>query len=422
MGIALTCEKCGKLYEMPDSLAGKRARCKQCKHEFRIPVPAGRAAVGQSADDPYGLDDVPSRTVRRPTIDDDDGPPPPRAGYKARKKASSHNEELNTSTLYHGIWFLVMGVGAFVLPFFGLQWKALHIMPPAWQAGIGVFLLAIGSGLLLRSGVNFAFPIAGFMATGLAGLIFLGMLIVGSGDGALPNESEAMAGPNAQPPGLPPRPRTAAVQPRPNQAPPGFQPDDQSTANVPVARFPTADPAPATIGSSPAPVPGLTPGFPGDANSSSGNVHIALSNARASRVGGSNQLSFAADYRMEGAPPAGQVFVWVIEAPGVKSTVQLTRLASQGTLTGKLFGAPAAGQATSFTMYVGIKMIGQGDESLQVISDRLTVQAPAGGMPVGPGAVPSAGRRLGRGPMFPRPPGMPQGPGNRSMPRPGFGP
>lgn len=39
MPIAFTCSGCAKRYEVSDSLAGKRGRCKQCGTEFQIPVP-----------------------------------------------------------------------------------------------------------------------------------------------------------------------------------------------------------------------------------------------------------------------------------------------------------------------------------------------------------------------------------------------
>lgn len=49
--IVLSCPGCGKRYELSASLAGKKARCKACSHEFTIPVPrqtAPAAAVAPS--------------------------------------------------------------------------------------------------------------------------------------------------------------------------------------------------------------------------------------------------------------------------------------------------------------------------------------------------------------------------------------
>lgn len=47
--IALSCPGCGKRYELSASLAGKKARCKACSHEFSIPVPRQVAAVVKPA-------------------------------------------------------------------------------------------------------------------------------------------------------------------------------------------------------------------------------------------------------------------------------------------------------------------------------------------------------------------------------------
>ena len=51
MPIAFTCEQCHRQYEVADDLAGKRGRCKQCGHTFRIPL-----AQGPIADEIYELE------------------------------------------------------------------------------------------------------------------------------------------------------------------------------------------------------------------------------------------------------------------------------------------------------------------------------------------------------------------------------
>jgi DNA-directed RNA polymerase subunit RPC12/RpoP len=76
--IEFFCANCGWKYEKDQSLAGKKARCKECGHVFVIPRPSCVASSASSApasspqrrrpaahpayeavDDPYGLDDVP---------------------------------------------------------------------------------------------------------------------------------------------------------------------------------------------------------------------------------------------------------------------------------------------------------------------------------------------------------------------------
>ena len=49
MAISFSCRRCDKPYHLDDSLAGKRARCKQCGLEFDIPRPAPSRAVARSS-------------------------------------------------------------------------------------------------------------------------------------------------------------------------------------------------------------------------------------------------------------------------------------------------------------------------------------------------------------------------------------
>jgi DNA-directed RNA polymerase subunit RPC12/RpoP len=39
MQLTFSCPSCGKEYDLSWSMAGKKARCKQCSHEFVIPAP-----------------------------------------------------------------------------------------------------------------------------------------------------------------------------------------------------------------------------------------------------------------------------------------------------------------------------------------------------------------------------------------------
>lgn len=46
MKIVVTCPKCGHRYDVPDRLAGRTVRCKDCATQWRVPVPTtipGRA-------------------------------------------------------------------------------------------------------------------------------------------------------------------------------------------------------------------------------------------------------------------------------------------------------------------------------------------------------------------------------------------
>ena len=60
MSIVFTCERCHWQYEVADDLAGKRGRCKQCRHTFRIPL-----VQGPTADEIYELE-AGSLPIERP--------------------------------------------------------------------------------------------------------------------------------------------------------------------------------------------------------------------------------------------------------------------------------------------------------------------------------------------------------------------
>ena len=40
MKIVATCPSCGRRYDVPERLAGKKVQCKDCPARFRVPVPS----------------------------------------------------------------------------------------------------------------------------------------------------------------------------------------------------------------------------------------------------------------------------------------------------------------------------------------------------------------------------------------------
>lgn len=101
MTIALRCPGCSKSYELDDSLAGRRARCKQCGFVMQIPVPRGfapgrdpaaatRMGIAPAPPAPSGpAADHPAIASREPVVespydfdaDPDPSPLPQRAGF-----------------------------------------------------------------------------------------------------------------------------------------------------------------------------------------------------------------------------------------------------------------------------------------------------------------------------------------------------
>ncbi len=48
MIIGVACPNCGKAYDVPGKLAGRRVRCKQCYANFRVPVPSGNPSTADT--------------------------------------------------------------------------------------------------------------------------------------------------------------------------------------------------------------------------------------------------------------------------------------------------------------------------------------------------------------------------------------
>src|SRR5690349_14463649 len=96
MAITFFCQKCGKRFDLDERMVGRRARCKQCQHEFVIPNPSppapaaelrpaprpvaprgrptspvrpspSRPAPKSPAHDPFGLEDEPANPYSYPS-------------------------------------------------------------------------------------------------------------------------------------------------------------------------------------------------------------------------------------------------------------------------------------------------------------------------------------------------------------------
>jgi hypothetical protein len=67
MSITFTCPACSRRFTLDDRLAGKRGKCKSCGEEIRVPDLEGPPDLYDAgADDPYGLDDLPSTSTAAP--------------------------------------------------------------------------------------------------------------------------------------------------------------------------------------------------------------------------------------------------------------------------------------------------------------------------------------------------------------------
>src|SRR4051794_18747905 len=180
MSISFTCDFCSRKYRVDDGLAGRKVKCKECGTDLTVPASPVAAASSASAKPPardlYGLDDDESAAPL---------PPPSRPGYSAepsapgkpkrgRKRSSAPSGDPD-ATIRTANTLMIFGVLSFVLPFFGLQIKVLHLMPPGVQLGIGLLMFVIGVFLRLVAGTGFLKAL-GFTVVGA--VVGLGLLIM----------------------------------------------------------------------------------------------------------------------------------------------------------------------------------------------------------------------------------------------------
>src|SRR4051794_23295663 len=117
MPISLSCPQCGKLYQLSDSLAGKKGRCKDCGSIFEIPTPR-KTAPPPPVDLFAGLDD--GEAVARPTpprsvstkfgpIGSSEPEPAPKRRVSKSKRRPEVDHEAQDSFRRSGISMMVFG-------------------------------------------------------------------------------------------------------------------------------------------------------------------------------------------------------------------------------------------------------------------------------------------------------------------------
>jgi hypothetical protein len=312
------------------------------------------------------------------------------------KPRGSRGGLVNQTLLRRGVSFVVFGAGIFLLPLLGLQFRIVSFLGETVQMGIGVVCLAIGAFCIAASGANVVYSVLSFAGMGV-GIVVL-MVVVG-----LHQRGEAPRGGARARVARAARVRPVPKAPRP--APPPA-PDLALGPGPGPATSPDEEPQPATI-------PGPVPGGPNPPAQPVDEARVTLANAQVWRDGsfGGRGLQFRVDYQFDGdGPRPGRHYVWVIEAPGMK-TQRTARLDREGTITGKLIPS-GPNPPTTLEIHVAVQTLGFGGRTVQPISDKVTMAWSADAAPGPlPGAMPP-----GATPGFPPRPGVP------TMPRPPFGP
>lgn len=109
MTIELNCPECGKAYKLPDTLAGKKARCKACSAVMVVPKQDDIEDFADLADDDvedYDAAPPPRRRSTRSSRDQNEPTPKRKSGKKSRR--SGGKSVLSSPWL----WISVIGGGA----------------------------------------------------------------------------------------------------------------------------------------------------------------------------------------------------------------------------------------------------------------------------------------------------------------------
>ena len=303
MAIAFECEHCGKAHQTSDDLAGRRAKCKKCGAPITIPgapvatkpVPP-RPATSNSTGYAQAASQPSSSFAG--LAEEDYLPPPKPIPTRVKSSKKRLREEAQSDSFRHGLTSILFGIGVFILPFFGLQWRIVNILHPLLQQLFGVVIIAFG--VLQLLGVKPRWIFGGTL------ILVLGFLMLGI---FLPSINRGGAAP---PPGF-------------QNPPPGF-----GGPNAPRGF------APPGFGG-----PNAPRGFPppnANAQASSEVFYAWIKRARMAKsrgpLGDTPGIEFKIDYKLfPNSSYLGKQVSWVITSSKGKLRLEET-LEQEGTLTG----------------------------------------------------------------------------------------
>lgn len=151
MPIDAICEKCGAHLQADEKFSGKRARCRNCGNTVQLPaagvVEEQPVAEGSLEDLPLDEEPFEERPVEKPrTVA---GKPRKKKKKPPRRTAAEPSEQSATLRSL-GLTFSVIGIGSFVLPYLGIQFKLVNLFGEA-QSIVASLLAVVGAVLLLLS-------------------------------------------------------------------------------------------------------------------------------------------------------------------------------------------------------------------------------------------------------------------------------
>lgn len=212
MNEAVSCPSCGKRFRFRPELVGKRVTCPDCAGSFVVSAPADE-----------------------PTLDDGVGAssgafPPSSVSHRSRQPAPEPSG-WDSFRIRMAVGLGAFGIGALVLPLFGLQFRKLGKLSPEGAQAAGISMLVL-SGIFfgwgwIRQQTRRAIK---YVAIGVAAVVGIAIIIVivavvshGSRSRPTPRPPDPTARP-APPPNTGPRPPGVAERPTASRSTPSPTP------------------------------------------------------------------------------------------------------------------------------------------------------------------------------------------------------
>jgi hypothetical protein len=183
--IAISCPKCEKQINAPASVAGKKIRCKECRHVFTVKAPpAAKARPGKPAKEdeavpvaaaaeeeeeegsnPYGVTDMeflPRCPFCAKQMEDEDAVICLNCGYNTQTRERVGTKKTHETTGGDTFLWLLPGILCalgllWMLGNIASLWLLMPVMREEWEWGRGLTLFTCIWGSIISAGIGYLF-------------------------------------------------------------------------------------------------------------------------------------------------------------------------------------------------------------------------------------------------------------------------
>jgi hypothetical protein len=218
MPLIATCPSCRQSYQVSEQFAGRKANCQSCGQPFVVPQPAAVDALSEAAELQGALSPISSNEYGLAPVSS--SPNPLGRGAATFGASSSAGAAYGTSAyssagtrdgggwanssageavewaMKPGITCSILGVGGFLLPLIGVQFKLLQLLGPAAPIVAGLLAIAGAGFLFLALQDNLIKALA---ASGTVVVLAFGAFVIATLASGAPQPANNLAQPLARP-------------------------------------------------------------------------------------------------------------------------------------------------------------------------------------------------------------------------------